>query len=293
MTRKHQLLFAAFVTAVLLVVWANSVPGRSFFADRDSSAVESPLNAFPSPEDERAAARDFLERRAASLRYRIRRAEAVDGWFSALRHLRAEGKDDTGVELMRYRLQCMGNSKSALAAELSAGMAAQAGLAQQHIDALRAAADRAAAAGYYGSSMVEAFYRVDVPTLLECSRETLAFWHTVECRFAASAERLDWMLRTMRQRTRFAAAVKNFATAKTYMNFNRPELGGKALTLMNEARAALAPQEEHDCTSVQILRARQQEITEVWEAFQQTEAAMRARAQAADYYGVAELAELP
>ncbi len=307
MTRRRKLMVAALMTTALASTWFFADSGRAPFSrkgmtDPMEDARAAAEAARFTPEEQRAAALAFLERREASLRTRIHRAEAVDGWFSALRHARAEAKDTTDAQLASYFLRCFGGNYPEMAKELRAGLTEQTELWQLHMAALEAAAKRAQEADYYGNPIVKDFYRSDVPLLLERSRETQELWFeedealappAPECRFAETAERLDWMLRTMRQRTRYAAAVKHYAGAKTYVNFNIPEHGGKALNMMTEARAALDPQEEHDCESVKAIRARQQEITEVWEAFQQAEDDMRARAAAADYYGVPELAELP
>ncbi len=176
---------AALVTTALAYTWFFADSGRAPFSrkgmtDPMEDARAAAEAARFTPGKQRAAALAFLERREASLRARIRRAEAADGWFSALRHARAEAKDTTDAQLASHYLRCFGGNCPELERELRAGLAEQAGLWQRHMAALEAAANRAREAGYYGNSIVEKFYRSDVPALMESSREALGLWFGVD-----------------------------------------------------------------------------------------------------------------
>ncbi len=151
---------------------------------------------------------------------------------------------------------------------------------------------RAVELNYFGSRELLSHYCYSwAETLSEEIEEQLPQEPDHECRYEGPSETVGWALGAMQTRTERARAVQDAESARTWLYHNQPELGGRVMALIKETMAALSEEETHDCRYRRAILAQRDELTKAWNALQQAEADMHARAAAAGNYGVAEWVE--
>ncbi len=104
-----------------------------------------------------------------------------------------------------------------------------------------------------------------------------------ECRFTEAADRLDDILTMLRTRAKAAQAVKNAATAKTYLSYINKT--AKESRMAEHILAALNPNEKHDCDFTKRLRARSAEIMTAMTNYAAAEESLLNRLRHANGYG--------
>ncbi len=104
-----------------------------------------------------------------------------------------------------------------------------------------------------------------------------------QCRFTEAAGQLDGILTMLRTRVKAAHAVKDAATAKTYLSYVGKTV--KESRMAEHVLAALNPNEKHDCDFTKRLRARRAEIMTAMTTYAAAEEALLKRLNHADGYG--------